>query len=674
MLLEVTTTGSLVQMIDISAAKAAAEAAFAGKFKPAGLAYAPGSQNQNVKNIYIVDRHVDNSANPTPIDGGVYEMTLPGGSGDTPPSVTVTNPNEGATVFGTINVTANASDDNGVTQVEFFVDGNSIGVDTTDPYDISWDTTAVTDGSHTVMAEATDTIGQKGSNASNVTVDNINDPPVANFTFSCTDLACNFDASGSSDLDGNITTYAWDFGDTSSGSGMTANYTYATAGTYTVVLTVTDNGEAMDTDTQNVPVALDMHVGDLGGSNAPAGGGRWNATVVITVHDDNDNPVANASVSGSWSAGANGSGSCTTDAAGTCSITKNNVKSNVSSVTFTVDTVSHATFTYQASDNHDPDGDSDGTSIVVFKGGAPPNNPPEAVDDPASTLEDSSMTVDVLANDTDPEADPLSIGSFDAVSANGGTVTLNDDQLSYTPPADFNGSDSFTYTANDGTSNSAAATVTVTVSAVNDEPSFTSGGNITVAENSGAYSAPWATNISMGPANEAAQTGTFIVTANTNPGLFSVAPTIDAAGALTFTPAADQTGSADITVKFQDNGGVANGGDDTSAAVTFTITVYAVTEVTITGADPNSASTGTTIDVMTIDGSGFAAGANVTFENGSGKVPTAIVTTVAPDGNSLEATVTVPNGGNLNDPIWDVRVTNPDGSTGIHFDLFTVTR
>jgi len=67
-----------------------------------------------------------------------------------------------------------------------------------------------------------------------------NPPPTASFTHSCTDLACSFDGSGSSD-NGSIAAYAWNFGDNSTGSGVTANHTYAAGGNYTVVLTVTDN-------------------------------------------------------------------------------------------------------------------------------------------------------------------------------------------------------------------------------------------------------------------------------------------------------------------------------------------------------------------------------------------------------------------------------------------------
>jgi hypothetical protein len=77
--------------------------------------------------------------------------------------------------------------------------------------------------------------------------------------------------------------------------------------------------------------------------------------------------VEGATVSGSWSSGATGSGTCVTSADGTCSITKNNLKSNAGSVTFTVSSLSHGSFAYASGDNHDPDGDSNGTEIIIEK-------------------------------------------------------------------------------------------------------------------------------------------------------------------------------------------------------------------------------------------------------------------------------------------------------------------
>jgi nitrous oxidase accessory protein NosD len=96
-----------------------------------------------------------------------------------------------------------------------------------------------------------------------------NAPPEAAFTASCTDLECTFDASASSDSDGSIESYAWTFGDGAESSGPAPRYSYASAGTYDVGLTVTDDRGASDAATRTVtldePPALDgvpIHPGD----------------------------------------------------------------------------------------------------------------------------------------------------------------------------------------------------------------------------------------------------------------------------------------------------------------------------------------------------------------------------------------------------------------------------
>jgi PKD repeat protein len=77
-------------------------------------------------------------------------------------------------------------------------------------------------------------------------------PPRAAFTFSCTGLSCSFEGSVSSDPDGTITAYGWDFGDGTSGNGQSVVHTYAAAGSYTVTLTVTDNSGATAAASQTV--------------------------------------------------------------------------------------------------------------------------------------------------------------------------------------------------------------------------------------------------------------------------------------------------------------------------------------------------------------------------------------------------------------------------------------
>jgi len=83
-------------------------------------------------------------------------------------------------------------------------------------------------------------------------------PPIANFTYSPTfpyvGQAVTFDELGSSDPDGTIVSYEWDFGDSSTGTGILTSYTYESAGTFTVTLTVTDDLGATDTLQQEITV------------------------------------------------------------------------------------------------------------------------------------------------------------------------------------------------------------------------------------------------------------------------------------------------------------------------------------------------------------------------------------------------------------------------------------
>ena len=110
-----------------------------------------------------------------------------------------------------------------------------------------------------------------------------------------------------------------------------------------------------------------------------------------------------------------------------------------------------------------------------------------------------------------------------------------------------------TFVGNDGTVDSALATSTVTIQAINSAPSFTKGADQTVNEDAGAQTVSgWATAISDGDGNT--QTLTFNVTDNTNAALFSTGPAISPAGVLTYTPAAGANGTATITITLSDDG------------------------------------------------------------------------------------------------------------------------
>jgi hypothetical protein len=120
--------------------------------------------------------------------------------------------------------------------------------------------------------------------------------------------------------------------------------------------------------------------------------------------------------------------------------------------------------------------------------------------------------------------------------------------------------------------------VNIRVNSVNDAPSFVAGSDVAVQEDSGEQTvAGWATQILLGPANEASQTPTFQVTAS-DPALFAVAPAISSDGTLTFSPAANASGTTNVTVVLVDGGGTANGGQESSAAQSFDITITPVND------------------------------------------------------------------------------------------------
>jgi hypothetical protein len=189
-------------------------------------------------------------------------------------------------------------------------------------------------------------------------------------------------------------------------------------------------------------------------------------------------------------------------------------------------------------------------------------------------------------------------GSGDATMVFTGTaadINAALDGLIYRANANYNGADTVTLSSSDqgssgsGGAQSDADTVAITVNPVNDEPSFTKGVDQTVNEDAGPQTVNgWATNIQKGPANESGQALTFDVT-TTNNALFSVLPTIDANGNLTYTTAANAFGTATVTVVLRDNGGTANGGDDTATTQTFTITVNPVNDAPDLAPDVNPA-------------------------------------------------------------------------------------
>lgn len=111
---------------------------------------------------------------------------------------------------------------------------------------------------------------------------------------------------------------------------------------------------------------LTLHVGDLDGI-ATQQGSKWQATVTITVLNAREQPVAAATVSGNWSGGFVGPASCVTTANGTCQVVTGLLGPRKAKAKWSVTNITYAGLTYDPAANHDPDGDSNGTSIIVLK-------------------------------------------------------------------------------------------------------------------------------------------------------------------------------------------------------------------------------------------------------------------------------------------------------------------
>ena len=118
----------------------------------------------------FADLAVANQTNQTSDNVSVL-LNTPIPPDTTPPTVSLTAPASGATIRGTITLSASASDDVGVTKVEFLVDGQVVGTDTAAPYSTSWDSTTISDGSKTIQAKAYDKDNDETSSGT-ITVDN----------------------------------------------------------------------------------------------------------------------------------------------------------------------------------------------------------------------------------------------------------------------------------------------------------------------------------------------------------------------------------------------------------------------------------------------------------------------------------------------------------------------
>lgn len=252
------------------------------------------------------------------------------------------------------------------------------------------------------------------------------------------------------------------------------------------------------------------------------------------------------------------------------------------SFTYTPDANFNGTdsFTYKAND-----GALDSNVATVSLTIVAVNDPPVATADSYVTSEDVSLTIPakgVLANDSDIEGDSLT-----AILVSGpahGTVVLNSDgSFTYTPAANYNGTDSFTYKANDGVADSSTATVTLEITAVNDAPTATSD-NYTIAEDttlSVAASGLLANDVDV----DGDLLSAILVSGPAHGNL-----TLNANGSFTYTPAANFNGSDSFTYK-------ANDGLLDSEVVTVNLTITAVNDPPSVTADDYTTAEDTTLNI-----------------------------------------------------------------------------
>jgi hypothetical protein len=214
------------------------------------------------------------------------------------------------------------------------------------------------------------------------------------------------------------------------------------------------------TTAEPLPQDIPVHVANLEASSIPGARGRWTAVVTIRVEDDAGLPVAGVLAEGSWIAGTNGGTSCTTGAGGECAVSKGNLKADVASVTFALNSLSGSGMTYDSAANEVD------TTLVVPQEAGGGDLLPTARNDSFTTAEDTPVGGNVMGNDELGD-EPTAATPFSTSTPEGSTATLESDGVfTYVPASGFTGTDSFDYTITDSDGDSDAATITVTVDPV----------------------------------------------------------------------------------------------------------------------------------------------------------------------------------------------------------------
>ena len=354
---------------------------YVGNVFSGGWSNSGGTQDRtnNVENVYVQSPEegtwtAEVKGFNVPYGPQPFALVVDGTDFNRPPTASFTADQTTGDLPLTVQFTSTSTDSDG-TIVGYDWDFGDGGIsDVADP-----NHTYGTAGEYEVTLTVTDDDGASSTSAPQVitVTDPSNIAPQASFTADQTTgdlpLTVQF-TSTSTDSDGTIVGYDWDFGDGETSDIADPNHTYGTAGEYEVTLTVTDDDGASRTSapqviTVNAPPDT-MHIGDLDTTNDGSRRGLWWLEYTILVHDAAENPVANAQVEFFWSDSEETPRYCWTDDSGLCRdefgeiVTGYQYASFMCELTLTVVDILHDSLLYEASENHDPDGDSDGTSIT----------------------------------------------------------------------------------------------------------------------------------------------------------------------------------------------------------------------------------------------------------------------------------------------------------------------
>ena len=332
---------------------------------------------------------------------------------------------------------------------------------------------------------------------------------------------------------------------------------------------VTNTGTAITYTPDSAFIGTEVFTYTIGDGN----GGFDTATVTVTVQDVNFPPIITEGISTTVSMDEDGTPTAfsltlnATDSDGDSPLTwsiASGASHGVASATgnglskvigYTPGANYNGTdsFIVQVSDNN---GGTD--TIIVNVNIAPQNDPPDAVDDTPTVNEDSvNNTLDVLNNDTDaPDSgETLTITAVGATN-NGGTAINNATDITYTPAANFFGTEVFTYTISDGNGMFDTATVTVNVQTQNDDPIITEGISTTVDMDEDGI--PTAFALTLNVTDIDSSTFTWSISSGASNGVASASGN-GASKAIGYTPNANFNGSDSFVVQVQEE----HGGIDT---------------------------------------------------------------------------------------------------------------